>query len=385
MKKQEMPLAGRVFEIQESVTMAFDTKAKNMKAAFPETIILAAGEPDFAPPRAVIEATAEAAKTGKTKYTPVKGIAPLLKAIAKAIKESRGLDYLPDVQIMVTNGGKEGIFLALAVIVNPGDEVLIIKPYWTSYPEMVKLVGGKPHFVDYKDLGKIASILENSKIKAIILNSPSNPSGMVINPKQLEKLASVLKDKKIWVISDEIYSPIVYGDNKHVSIAQFPGMQEKTIIIDGASKAFAMTGYRLGYALGPKEVIAAMAKFKSQISSCASSISQYAALAALEKSAEEVIKMKAAYENRLNGIILPFAKAAGLEYMEPQGAFYLLFKIPGHNADDLKFCEDLLEQEKLGLVPGMAFGYPGWVRISFAASTDELVEGLRRLAKFLGK
>ncbi|OGY41517.1 MAG: hypothetical protein A2Y67_00450 [Candidatus Buchananbacteria bacterium RBG_13_39_9] len=378
-----MPLARRVAEIRESVTMAFDKKAKDMKAAYPETIILAAGEPDFAPPRAVIAATEEAVKTGKTKYTPVKGIAPLLKAIAKSIKESRGLDYLPDVQIIVTNGGKEGIFLALAVIINPGDEVLMIDPHWTSYPEMVKLVGGKPHFVDYKDLGKISSILENSKIKAIILNSPSNPSGMVINPKQLEKLALALKDKKIWVISDEIYSPIVYGNNKHVSIAQFPGMQNKTVIIDGASKAFAMTGYRLGYALGSKEVIAAMAKFKSQISSCACSISQYAALAALEKSAEEVKKMKAAYENRLNNIILSFVKAAELEYMEPQGAFYLFFKIPGRNADDLKFCEDLLEKEKLGLVPGMAFGYPGWVRISFAASDEELKEGLSRLKRFL--
>jgi aspartate/methionine/tyrosine aminotransferase len=239
--------------------------------------------------------------------------------------------------------------------------------------------------VDYKDLAKLTGILENSKIKAIILNSPSNPSGLVISPKELEKLAKVIKDKKIWVISDEIYSSIVYGDNKHISIAQFPGMQNKTVIIDGASKVFAMTGFRLGWALGPKEVISAMAKFKSQISSCASSISQYAALAALEKSAEDVRKMKAAYENRLNGIILPFAKAAGLEYMEPQGAFYLFFKIPGYNADDLKFCEDLLEKEKLGLVPGMAFGYHGWVRISFAASTDELAEGLRRLAKFLGK
>ncbi len=380
-----MELAKRVSEIQESVTMAFDKKAKDMKAKFPDTIILAAGEPDFPPPKAVIEATAEAAKTGKTKYTPVKGIAPLLKAISGSINESRGLDYDPLTQILTTNGGKEGIFLALAAVVNPGDEVLIIKPYWTSYPEMVKLVGGKPHFLDYKDLDKLTAVLANSKIKAIILNSPSNPSGIVIAPEVMAAMAEILADQNIWVISDEIYSPIVYGENKHVSMAQFPGMLDKTIILDGASKAFAMTGYRLGYALGPKEVIAAMAKFKSQISSCASSISQYAALAALAKSAAEVATMKAAYEQRLNTIILPFVQATGLEILPPQGAFYLFFKIPGDNVDCLKFCEELLEQEKLGLVPGMAFGYPGWVRLSFAASPGELAEGLSRLARFLGK
>lgn len=379
-------LSRRVSEIQESMTGAFDKKARDMKAAYPETIILAAGEPDFLPPPAVIEATIEAAQNGKTKYTPVKGVTPLLQAIAGQIKASRKLEYDPLTQIITTNGGKEGIYLALLSIVNPGDYVIIVKPYWTSYPEMVKLAGGIPLFIDYKDLANLqASLTANPKVKAIILNSPSNPSGQVIAPDVLEVMAEILADQDIWVISDEIYSPIVYGENKHVSMAQFPVMQAKTIIIDGASKAFAMTGYRLGYALGPKEVIKAMAKFKSQISSCASSISQYAALAALEKSEADVVKMKAAYEQRLTTIILPFIKDTGLECMEPQGAFYLFFKIPGDNADDLKFCEDLLEQEKLGLVPGMAFGYPGWVRISFAASDADLIEGLARLKRFLQK
>ncbi|MCX6739702.1 MAG: pyridoxal phosphate-dependent aminotransferase [Candidatus Parcubacteria bacterium] len=381
-----MQLAQRVREIQESVTMAFDKKAKDMKAKHPETIILAAGEPDFAPPQAVIEATAEAAKTGKTKYTPVKGIVVLLQAIANYIKATRNLVYDALTQVITTNGGKEGIYLALMSIVNPGDYVIIVAPYWTSYPEMIKLAGGIPLIVDYKDLANLEAILQaNPGVKAIILNSPSNPSGTVIAPEVLAAMAKLLADKDIWVVSDEIYSPIVYGENKHVSIAQFPGMQEKTVIIDGASKAFAMTGYRLGYALGPKEVIAAMAKFKSQISSCVSSISQYAALAALGKSAEDVKKMKAAYEQRLNNIILPFVEETGLEVMPPQGAFYLFFKIPGDKVDCLKFCEDLLEQEKLGLVPGMAFGYPGWVRISFAASDQELTEGLARLKRFLNK
>lgn len=381
-----MELAQRVNEIKESVTMAFDKKAKDMKSKFPETIILAAGEPDFAPPQPVIEATAEAARTGKTKYTPVKGILPLLQAIAKHVLETRHLVYDYLTQIMTTNGGKEGIYLALLATINPDDYVIIIAPFWTSYPEMVKMAGGIPLIVDYKDLAKLQEILQaNPRVKAVILNSPSNPSGVVIAPEVLAGMAGILAGKDIWVISDEIYSPIVYGDNKHVSMAQFPGMQDKTILLDGASKAFAMTGYRLGYALGPKDVIAAMAKFKSQISSCASSISQYAALAALEKSAEDVKKMKAAYEERLNTIILPFVKETGLEILPPQGAFYLFFKIPGENPDDLKFCEDLLEQEKLGLVPGMAFGYPGWVRLSFASADKELLDGLGRLKRFLGK
>lgn len=381
-----MDLAIRNNDIRESVTMAFDKKAKDKKAEFPETIILAAGEPDFAPPQAVIEATAEGAKTGKTKYTPVKGILPLLEAIAKHVLETRHLVYDFMTQIMTTNGGKEGIYLALLATINPGDYVIIVAPYWTSYPEMVKLVGGIPLIIDNKELGNLESILKaNPKVKAIILNSPSNPSGQMIALEVLAEISEILRDKDIWILSDEIYSPIVYGDNKHISIAQFEGMTAKTIIFDGASKAFAMTGYRLGYALGPKEVISAMAKFKSQISSCASSISQYAALAALENSAEDVKKMKAAYEDRLNTIILPFVKDTGLEVMPPQGAFYLFFKIPGENVDDLKFCEDLLEQEKLGLVPGMAFGYPGWVRISFAASDKELIDGLARLKRFLNK
>jgi aspartate aminotransferase len=381
-----MELSNLVAKIQESVTMAFDKKAKDMKAKFPETIILAAGEPDFAPPQVVIEATAEAARTGKTKYTPVKGIKPLLQAISNQIKATRSLLYDPETQVMATNGGKEGIFLALLSIVNPGDQVVIVAPFWTSYPEMVKLAGGIPLIIDFKELANLPEILKtNPLVKALILNSPSNPSGQVISPAELEKIAQVLTDKDIWVISDEIYSPIVYGENVQASIAQFPGMQVKTILLDGASKAFAMTGFRLGYALGPKEVISAMAKFKSQISSCASSISQYAALAALENSADDVKKMKLAYENRRNNIILPFAKESGLAFMEPQGAFYFFFRIPGENPDDLKFCEDLLEQEKLGLVPGMAFGYPGWVRLSFAASDQELTEGLARLKRFLQK
>jgi aspartate aminotransferase len=385
MTGQGMPRADRIAKIKESVTMAFDKKAKDMKARFPETIILAAGEPDFAPPLSAILATASAAQTGQTKYTLVKGNKNLLDAIAVWVEKTRGLKYDPLTQVMATVGGKEALYLGLLSTVNEGDEVLIVSPYWTSYPEMVILCGGIPHFVDYKDLINLKSILENSNIKALILNSPGNPSGMVIPPKVLGLIAAELKNKKIWVISDEIYSQIIYGNNVHKSIASFPGMADKTLIVDGASKAFAMTGYRLGYALGPRELIADMAKGKSQINSCTCSISQAAVLAALQESAAEVEKMRLAYEKRLNTIILPFVKEFKLEYLEPQGAFYLFFKIPGAHQDCLRFCEELLEKEKLGLVPGLAFGYPGWVRISFAASDKDLIEGLKRLGRFLKK
>jgi aspartate aminotransferase len=378
-----MQLASRVEKVRESVTMAFDAKSKAMKKKFPETIILAAGEPDFAPPEIVQQATIAAVKNGKTKYTAAKGELELRQAVAKWMAEKRDLKYEPDSQIIITNGGKEALYLALLAVVNPGDEVLIIKPYWTSYPEMVILCGGKVHYLDIHDLDKIGSVLDNTNIKAIILNSPNNPASYVLSNHQLAVLALELKERNIWVISDEIYSPIIFGLNQHFSIAQFDNFADKTILVDGASKAFAMTGYRLGYALGPANVIAAMAKFKSQTTGCPNSLAQPAAIAGLRDGSADVENMRQAYEQRLNNIILPFAQKIGLEYFDPQGAFYWFFKLPGEKTNCLQFCEELLVKEKLGLVPGVAFGYPGWVRLSFAASEKNLIEGLKRLKRFL--
>lgn len=380
-----MKLADRLLEIQASVTMAFDKKAKEMKKKFPETIILAAGEPDFLPPEAAIQATSMAGRTGKTKYTPVEGNFALLEAISKLHQRKQGLLYSPAEQILCTNGGKEAIYLALLAIVNPGDEVLIISPYWTSYPEMVKLCGGEPHIFDVKDLPKLNRILDNSNIKAIIFNSPCNPTGKVFSSDELKIIFAALKDRNIWVISDEIYSAITFGSNNHVSLAKFKELTDKTVVIDGVSKAYAMTGYRLGYALGAAVIIKEMKKLKSQISSCPCSISQEAALAAISEGDKDVENMRLAYERRANAIILPFARKMQLKYFEPEGAFYWFFKIPGKKPDCMKFCLQLLEEEKLGLVPGIAFGYPGWARLSFAASDQDLEEGLTRLERKLKK
>jgi len=384
-REGKMELAKRVERVRPSVTMEFDAKSKAMKKKDPDTIILAAGEPDFAPPEIVQQATIEAVRKGKTKYTAARGESDLRQTVADWVANDRGLNYDPEEQVIITNGGKEAIFLALFAIVNPGDEVLIIKPYWTSYPEMVKSCGGEVHALDYNDLDKISSVLASSEIKVIILNSPNNPAGYVFSDNLLADLSLELKERNIWVISDEIYSPIVFGQNKHFSIAQFNNLSEKTVIVDGASKSLAMTGYRLGYALGPKSVIDAMAIFKSQTSGCPNSLSQQAALQGLNQAAKDIANMKAAYEKRFAEIILPFAKESGLQYFDPQGAFYWFFKLPGEKPDCLTFCNRLLEQDKLGLVPGVAFGYPGWVRLSFAAAEKDLIEGLRRLKKFLHK
>lgn len=391
---QEMKLADRVTRIRESLTMKFDGMVKESITRDKElgitglsqrTIALAAGEPDFDPPLAALEAMALDLKTkGSNRYPPNKGKPGLLKAISTYIIKTRGLKYDAKTQVIANPGGKATCFFGLFAIVNPGDKVLIPRPYWTSYPDMVLLCDGEPVIIDWFELTNLEKIIAKQKIRALILNSPSNPSGQVLDQDLLADMARVLEQTDIWVISDEIYSPIVFPPAEHMSIAQFGNMQDQTLLVDGASKAFAMTGYRLGYGLGPEKLISAMAKLQGQITSAACGISQTGARAALEQSRLEVIKMSDAYQNRLRSIVLPWAKELGLEYVEPEGAFYFFFKIPGRN-DCYNFCVELLEQQKVGLTPGEAFGMEGWARISYAASDEELIEALRRIKEFLNK
>ncbi len=383
-----MQIADRLKNLKPSATMELDAKAKAMIAAGEDVINLTAGEPDFSSPDSVLLATCQAALTGKTKYTPAKGQPALLQKVADFFNLQ--LDYGSDAKnVMVTSGGKVACFWALFATINPGDEVIIFTPYWTSYPAMVELCGGVPVFFDYKKLSakEAQQYLLKKKItdktKAIILNSPNNPAGYVFSPQDLAVLEEIFTDKNIWLISDEIYANLVYGSNRHISIASLNDqLQEKTIIINGASKAFAMTGYRIGFLWGNQQIIGKMAQIQSQVIGCPCTISQEAALVALRKAKAEVEEMRKAYEHRLNTIIRPFFKNSGRKYIQPEGAFYIFFKLPEENQDCVAFCQALLQKSKLALVPGQAFGYPGWVRLSYAASDSELSEGLQRLKNF---
>ncbi|HDQ22889.1 MAG TPA: aminotransferase class I/II-fold pyridoxal phosphate-dependent enzyme [Candidatus Uhrbacteria bacterium] len=392
-KEDPMKLADRVEKVKSSLTVVFDgmVKAKifeDQKQGITDlrkrTIALAAGEPDFGPPQAAIDALHQKIDTPKNnRYSAVKGKELLLAAISQWLKQTRKLEYSLE-EIIASSGAKMDIYLGSLTSVNPGDRVLIPSPYWTSYPDIIRMCDGEPVCKTWAELEDLGNVLDQENIRVMILNSPNNPSGQVISPEKLAQMAAILADKDVLVISDEVYWPITYAPNVHVSIAQFPGMKDKTLVIDGASKAFAMAGYRLGWAAGPKEWIAAMAKFQGQTTSCPSTLSQEAVLAALEKSAKDVEIMRQAYEIRLKKIVLPFAKELGLKYFEPGGAFYFFFKIPGRN-DCYDFCLELLEKEKVGLTPGVAFGCKGWARISYAAASEELTEAFARIKKFLGK
>ena len=380
-----MELSQLALGLKESVTMKCNAQAKAVKGV----INLTAGEPDFDMPGAAQEAVIKAVKTGKTKYTPAKGTAQLRQAIALNIKKNKRLEYDPETQVAVFNGGKEALMAALLATINPGNEVIIVSPYWTSYPEMVKLCRGIPVFFDIrKGIAKIEKVI-TEKTKILILNSPCNPTGQVFTSEEINSLTSILVRNKIGVIADEIYSAIIFSGSKHYSIAVFAGMHEKTIVVDGASKVYAMTGERIGWASGPAPVIAKMIALKSQMSGCPPATGQEAALAALEQSDEDVELMRETYEERCQKYILPFAKEmaeifADFEHFVPQGAFYFFFKIPSvFKGTCEEFFEQLLSQSNVALVPGSAFGYPGWMRMSFAASDDEITKGLAGLSSFL--
>lgn len=383
-----MQFADRVKSLKPSATMELDAQAKAMIADGEDVINLTAGEPDFEPPNDVLLATCQAAILGQTKYTPAKGVGQLLDLLAGYF----GIALETNVEradVMVTAGGKIACFWPLFATINPGDEVIILAPYWTSYPAMVELCGGVPVFFDYRKLGTKDSdgyALEkiiNDKTKAIIINSPNNPAGYVLDPPALAVLEEIFTDRDIWVISDEIYSSLVYGGNRHISPSKLNDkLRQKTVVIDGVSKKYAMTGYRIGFLWGNPKIIKIMAQIQSQVIGCPCSISQAAAEAAIIACSEDVQEMKDAYEHRLNTIIRPFFKSSGWKYIQPEGAFYIFFKLPD-GTDCVEFCQQLLRRAKLGLVPGVAFGYPGWVRLSYAASEKHLHEGLSRLKSML--
>jgi aspartate aminotransferase len=377
-------LAERVSGLSESMTMAIDNQAREMIAAGKDVLKWTAGEPDFGVDQKVADAMTQAILKGKTKYTAATGMPELKDAIVLDFKNNFGLKYNTS-QIVVTNGGKEALFLSLMATVNPGDNVGMISPYWTSYPEMIKLLGGGPCFLDVADIKNIENWLENHKPKVIILNSPNNPTGKVFSEEEMKIIISALEKHKVMLISDEIYAMLTYEGVSHFSPAKLSQkLYERTLVVNGVSKSDAMQGLRIGYVAGPQEIISKIAKIKSQTSGCPNSISQIGTAAALLSDSDYRQKMKASYEERWQKHVLPFAQKMKLNYFEPQAAFYFFFEIPKkYNGESLKFCDQLLKDQGLAITPGEAFGYPGWVRLCFAVPKTEIKDGFDRLSRFL--
>lgn len=389
-----MKLADRVSALTPSTTLAITAKAKELKAAGHDVIGLGAGEPDFNTPQHIIDAAVHSMNAGQTKYTPAGGLAELKKEIIGKFQQDQNLAYKPG-EIIVCTGAKHALYTLFQVLLNKGDEVIIPAPYWVSYPEQVKLADGVPVYVNALEENQFKMTPDQlkgaitDKTKAVIINSPSNPTGMLYSKEELEELGSICLQQNVLIVSDEIYEKLIYGENTHVSIAEISEeLKQQTIIINGVSKSHSMTGWRIGYAAGNEQIIKAMTNLASHSTSNPTSIAQYASIAAYAGSQEPVEEMRKAFEERLNIIYDKLVSIPGITCLKPQGAFYLFpnakqaAEITGFaNVDD--FVEALLEKEKVAIVPGSGFGAPENVRLSYATSLHTLEEALVRIDRFV--
>ncbi|HXF49009.1 MAG TPA: pyridoxal phosphate-dependent aminotransferase [Verrucomicrobiae bacterium] len=375
-------------EVKLSPTIAIGTRAAELASQGIDVISLSAGEPDFPTPPDACEAGIAAIRDGFTKYTPNNGTLELRKAIALKLKNDNGLEYAPD-EILVSNGAKQAFFNLLWALVSPGDEILIPQPYWVSYPDMACLIGAVARFVPtpkengFRLTREALEAAWTPKAKVLILNSPCNPTGVVYSQRELDSFASFLTEKKIWAISDEIYEKIAYTSNAGSSIARSPKMKEQTVVVNGFSKAYAMTGWRLGYAAGPKDVIQKASAIQSHITTNASSISQKAGVGALKGDQKVQAEMAKEFKARRDYLVEALRRAPKLSFPVPEGAFYLWMDVSaylgGKIADSIELCRYLLEKHNVALVPGEAFGSPGYVRLAYAIQQGRLEEGVRRI------
>ncbi|MFC0188573.1 pyridoxal phosphate-dependent aminotransferase [Fictibacillus aquaticus] len=391
-----MKLSKRAESLSPSSTLAITAKAAALKAEGHDVIGLGAGEPDFNTPSHIIEAAYEAMKAGHTKYTASGGLLQLKKNICEKLAKDQGLSYDPS-EIIVSTGAKHSLYSLFQAVIDEGDEVIIPIPYWVSYPEQVKLAGGVPVYIEGKeenDFKFTADQLKGaltSKTKAIIINSPSNPTGSLYSRDELAEIGKVCLEHNILIVSDEIYEKLVYGGAEHVSIAQISEeLKKQTVIVNGLSKSHAMTGWRIGFAAGDKKIIKAMTNLDSHSTSNPTTISQYAAIAAYDGPEDDVEMMRSAFEERLDKVYDKLVSIPGLSCVKPKGAFYLFpnakdaAEMTGfHSVDD--WVAALLEEEKVALVPGSGFGSPDNVRLSYATSLDSILEALGRIERFIAR
>ena len=387
-----------VAQMRPSKTMAVSARARALRREGAPVIALSAGEPDFPTPESIARAGVQAIQDGQTRYTDVAGIHELRQRIAQKLAEENGLEYTPD-QILCCNGAKQAVAETIMALVRPGDEVVIPAPYWVSYPDMTILAGGEPRVIPTTPQGEYRVTPDelrhnlSDKSRILILCSPSNPTGSVYPPEELEALARVVNEfENLFVISDEIYEHIVF-DTEHVSIASFAGMKDRTIVVNGFSKVFAMTGWRLGYLAAPDWITKAARKIQGQTTSAPSTISQYAGLAALDLERGPIDMMVSAFRERRDFMLRELSSIPGIICPKPEGAFYLFPDVSAYFGkttpsgdrimDDEALCIYLLEECHVALVPGSAFGDPHGLRVSYAAAMSDLEEAMRRITEGL--
>ena len=393
-----MEITKRVKNIAPSLTLEITAKAKKMKAEGISVIGFGAGEPDFNTPDYIIEAAKKALDIGFTKYTPASGMPELKKAICAKFKKDNDLDYTED-QIVVSSGAKSSLYLAIEAIVEEGDEVLLPSPYWLTYPELVALAGGKTVYVPagkekgYKVTAEDLKKACTPKTKCLIFNSPNNPTGAVYSKEEVEDIAKFVEESGIYVIADEIYEKLVYGV-EHYSIAQYSEkVKEQTIVVNGMSKTYSMTGWRIGYLAAPKNVAKAISSMQSHTASNPCSIAQYASVAALNGGGEFIANMKKTFDERRRYMVERVKKMKGVVCAEPKGAFYLFMDVSalygksfdGEKVDSSISFANAALKKGVALVPGIAFGDDKSVRLSYAISLEDIKEGLDRLESFINE
>lgn len=390
-------LSKKASEVKPSSTLAITAKAKALKAQGVDLVGFGAGEPDFNTPENINDVAIDAIKGGFTKYTPASGIDELKEAISKKFKEFNHLDYAKD-QIVISNGGKHSLTNIFTAIINEGDEVIIPAPFWLSYPEIVKLVGGKPVIVETSidtEFKITADQLRDActdKTKAFILNTPNNPTGMIYTREELEALAKVIVEKDIYVVADEMYEYLIYGEDQHVSIGSLgKDIYEHTITCSGLSKSYAMTGWRIGYTGASKEITKLMSSVQSHQTSNPNSIAQKAALEALTGPQDKVKEMVAEFGKRRDYIYSRIQALPYVKCVEPKGAFYTFIRVEdtfdmnykGEKVGDVsRFASILLEDYNVAVIPCTDFGFPGYIRLSYAISMEQIEKGLDRIASF---
>lgn len=384
-----MKLASRVSQIAPSLTLKISATAKAMKAEGIDVCSFTAGEPDFDTPAHIKEAAKQALDSGKTKYGPTAGEPKLREAIARKLQKDNNLNYNA-ANVIVTNGGKHSLFNLMLALVEAGDEVIIPAPYWVSYPEMVKIAGGKPVIVETSEANGYKITPEQLKqaitpqTKLFVLNSPSNPTGTVYAPAEIEALAQIVVENDLWVVSDEIYEKILYDRVQHLSIgAVSEEVFQRTIISNGFAKSYSMTGWRVGYIAAPMELIEAMSLIQDHSTSNVCTFAQYGAIAALESSQDCVEQMRQAFDERRKVIVEKIRSIAPLSCPTPEGAFYVFVDISKTGLNSLEFCDRLLERQQVAVIPGVAFGADGCIRLSYATDLASIEKGIDRLAKFI--
>jgi len=392
-------LSELLLHVEESRTMALSGLIKKLKEEGNDVLSFSAGEPDFDTPEFIKKAAIKAIHGNFTRYTANEGDPTLLKAIVDKFAKDNDLHF-EQKNILVSNGAKHSIYNALMAICNPGDEVIFQSPYWVSYPEMVKLAGAKSVIIEthaeenFKITPEQLSKAITPKTKVFLFNTPSNPTGAVYSKSEILALAEILKQREIFIVSDEIYEKIVFDDEKHFAIGSIEELRDKTITINGVSKVYAMTGWRIGYAAGNEQVIKLARNLQSHSTSNACSISQAATVAALTQHTEEIEKMVIAFQKRRDFIVEELNRIDGIHCPLPKGAFYVFFdvsKFYGKTTDHIKivdsssFCDYLLKEELVGLVPGIAFGNDKCVRMSYACSYEEIFDGITRIKRGLKK